>query len=311
MQTSDQVIFVDTWEQDEDFPVFPIGSKPKRMLRAPLDAQEHFIIPGHAYLFKTALNWQAHQIWSEIVAFRIGALLGLPVPPCFVAVDRNTGDTGVLVEFFYGYPTDPQPARLVHAVDFMERIIKDVKRGRPHALQTNMVISRTFVDREDAVSWWAHAIAFDAMIGNADRHPENWGFLFRLGEHQKAIWEMAPLFDNGTSLGYEIQEANIPAMLDPVRLSAYVNRGTHHCSWKLTDDRPGPHFELCTQFLAAHQNAGISMENVIRFAWPQIEAIVTDCMSFNVPLPFTKLRGDLVLALLKEREARLRALLGI
>lgn len=31
----------------------------------------------------------------------------------------------------------------------------------------------------DGQRWWAETIAFDAIIGNTDRHSENWGFLIR------------------------------------------------------------------------------------------------------------------------------------
>ena len=41
-----------------------------------------------------------------------------------------------------------------------------------------------------------------------------------------------PLFDNGTSLGYEILEEKF----DSFNINAYIKRGRHHMKFKLTDD---------------------------------------------------------------------------
>ena len=49
--SSAQLIDVDEWSVDEDFPIFPVGSKPKRLIRCPERAPQPFLIPGHSYLF--------------------------------------------------------------------------------------------------------------------------------------------------------------------------------------------------------------------------------------------------------------------
>jgi hypothetical protein len=68
------------------------------MLICPADASEQFLIPGHAYLFKSAEGWRRQQIWSEIVAYRLASLVGLDVPPCFLAVNEHSGQVGALIE---------------------------------------------------------------------------------------------------------------------------------------------------------------------------------------------------------------------
>ena len=241
-QTATQVVDITNWAAHEDFPVFPVGSKPKRMLVCPVNASEPFLIPGHSYLFKTALGWQSQQVWSEVIAYRLGAMLGLPVPPCFIAMDRGTGLAGALVEFFYGYPDEAEPARFVHASDFMTRILVDKKRGRPHSLHTNLQLSRLLCKGASAVAWWAEALAFDVLIGNTDRHPDNWGFLFRTRAGRTHSVEMSPFFDNGTSLGYEIAENKLTDASSPDRLQKYVDRGTHHCGW----DGDGSCVSICS-----------------------------------------------------------------
>ena len=58
-QTAHQVVDITNWAGHEDFAVFPVGSKPKRMLICPANTSEPFLIAGHSYLLKTALGWQA------------------------------------------------------------------------------------------------------------------------------------------------------------------------------------------------------------------------------------------------------------
>src|SRR4051794_34921865 len=103
-QLPGQVVAVDGWRLDEDHPVFPVGLKPKRLLVSPEAAAHPFLVANHRYLFKVASGWQSQQTWSEVIAYEIAKVVGLSVPPAFIAFDSATGETGVLVEFFYGHP---------------------------------------------------------------------------------------------------------------------------------------------------------------------------------------------------------------
>ena len=154
LQTPAQLIDVAEWSIDEDFPIFPVGSKPKRLLRCPDDPPQQFLIPGHSYLFKVAHDWLARQLWSEVIAYRIAEALGLDVPPCFVAVDSRAGEIGALVEFFYGYPGDAAPPRFVPAADFLQRFRVGSRTDRPHCVRLNLKLCRA-LGLTNAVEWWA------------------------------------------------------------------------------------------------------------------------------------------------------------
>lgn len=279
------------------------------MLICPQDAAEPYLIPGHAYLFKTAMGWQEKQVWSEVIAYRLGVLFGLDVPPCFVAVDENTGETGALVEFFYGYPDDAEPARLVHASDLMTRILADKKKGRPHGVRTNLLLCRA-LRINDPIAWWGRTLTFDALIGNTDRHPDNWGFLIRRAKGIAPSARLAPIFDNGTSLGYEQPASKLAAMLEPRRLTTYVHRGTHHCGWDTTEDGPAAHGALCKRYIEAYTDAGPAMVSLIRFDATQVTGILEECTHFDVSTPFTVERAKFVSRLLEARRDMLRAAFG-
>jgi hypothetical protein len=267
------------------------------------------LIPNHTYIFKTAKrDWQNQQIWSEFIAYRIGSLSGIDLPPCFIAVDGH-GDTGVLMEFFFGYPEEREVPRLVHASDYMTRFLVDRKKGRPHGIRQNIKICKA-LHVEQTIEWWGQVLVFDALIGNTDRHPDNWGFLVFQRSGLQPDFILAPAFDNGTSLGYEISQERLAALCEPSQLSAYIRRGKHHCGWDTAEDVPAAHMSLCERYLDAHPEAGAAMKNVIRFDVADVAAICDECTQFDVSVPFTRERAAFIVALIEARRAQLRALLG-
>lgn len=296
------------------------------MVICPDGVKQQFLIPGHAYLFKRALDWQAYQVWSEIIAYRIGTLMGVKAPPSFVAVDEN-GAFGALVEFFYNYPGEDDNPRLVHAADLLP--IRDRKRGRPHHLLHNLKISRVLT-MSPVEHWWAKTLVFDAVIGNSDRHPENWGFLFRrrrrplprlrlewLRKRVRALApvlahtavSLAPPFDNATSLGYEIREEKIASQSTEESIDRYVKRGAHHCGWAPTAERLRGHFELVDQLVNAFPQVAEPLRGMLKFDQGQIQSILAECQLFQVALPFTPARAEFVAKLTQARQKGLLSLL--
>jgi hypothetical protein len=329
-QLAHQCVQVGTWARDEDYPVFPVGSKPKRLLVCPHGVTEPFLIPGHKYLFKIAQGWQAYQTWSEVIAYEIGSILGLNVPPAFIALDARTEEMGVLVEFFYGYPDDKTPPRFVHGADTLQRLYPgagfNAKTGRPHVVRTNLAVCRT-LRVGDATKWWARTLAFDAIIGNTDRHPENWGFLISrpaIGEAapaeaqpdataaqaQEARFEMAPVFDNATSLGYERTNASLAERWSQDRIGKYIAKGTHHCGWLPTQARGTQHIKLCLQLHGAYTGTSIEMKSMIRLTDSEIEQTLNWCAGFDVPSRLDPSRAEFVSDLLKARRDALAVALG-
>jgi serine/threonine protein kinase HipA of HipAB toxin-antitoxin module len=63
----------------------------------------------------------------------------------------------------------------VHAIERLQGLGYpiDFKRG---SLKDNVTLCRQH-GIANWRTWWARTLAFDAIIGNTDRHTENWGFL--------------------------------------------------------------------------------------------------------------------------------------
>ncbi len=228
-QKPSEVIDVAGWAADEDFPVYPVGSKPKRLVISPSAPAFDFLSPSQGHLFKQAAGWQSQQMWCEVIAYELSLILEVSVPPAFVTIDSGADQIGALIELFYPYPAATRTVRLVHAADFMQKSSADGKKGRPHALRENLAMCRV-LNAPDPALWWAKAIMFDTLIGNTDRHSENWGFLIERTAQGRSF-SIAPLYDNGTSLGYGTPETKLSQPWDQARLATYLEKGTHDIGW--------------------------------------------------------------------------------
>lgn len=235
--------------------------------------------------------------------------MGLPVPPAYLALD-HIGKPGVLVEFFYGHLGAPI-RRLVHAIELFQQAGRDVSHERG-SLRDNIWLTRTY-KVTGWKEWWAKAIAFDAIIGNTDRHSENWGFLVQQ-DTVGPVYEMAPLFDNGTSLGFQqsdskLNDAKSSGTLD-VLVARNVERGLHHCGWTYAGTERGGHADLCKRFQDVYGDIRPLVTKIIGLHDSTIEGIVHAASRQEYPIPFTAARSDFVFRLVKAKRDALVAALG-
>lgn len=283
------------WKRDEDFEFHPIGSKPKRNYICPTGNGHPLLIEGHTYLFKVAQGWQAGQMWSEALAFQIGRGAGLDVPPCFIAFDPVANEWGALIEFFVGYPDEPAPSRLIHGADLLQGRGFTAGADRPHNMQTNIDVCRG-LGIENPAQWWMQMIAFDTLIGNTDRHTQNWGVLL---DEQNAV-RMAPVFDNGTSLGYMQPDAKLP-IFKGQKLDDFISKGTHHMSWDLANEKRTCHIDLCTSASDSLENAGVIVSDMIHGSLAALDNALDACVRLPDDVSFTTERAEFVRRLLARR----------
>lgn len=241
-QRPDQIIDIADWAIYGDYEVFPEGARDKSLRISPDPAPHAFCLPGHRYLFKEAIKSakkpgqprHPDQYWAEVIAFRIGRLMGLTLPPVFVAIDSTRDEPGTINEWFMGYSPDSDE-RYSAGGDSMQRLITgyDRHKGHQHNLKTITALSRGLSIKgqleHDWRNYWGLCLCFDALIGNTDRHQENWGLIWR---DNGSTGRFTPYFDNGTSLGHELQPQKMGRMMrDRNELDAYLNRGQHHMRW--------------------------------------------------------------------------------
>ena len=308
-QIPGEIISVERWDADDEFPIFPTGHKAKRALICPNPAPHRFLLGGHRYLFKEPEGYASQQIWSEVLAYKLSRRLPIEVPPAFLAVDRRSGRPGVLIEFFYGHGQRAS-TRFVHASDRFQALGMpfDTNRG---SLRDNIRLSRLHGVR-NAVAWWGKTVAFDTLIGNTDRHSQNWGFLVDREEGQPPKHTLAPAFDNGSSLNFVIGDTHVPARLRPDELDKLILRGRHHYTWADADpDEVRGYDRLSRRFIEQHAGAAADILPLAALSDAQLRDVVAECSSFgDFPVPFTADRAIFVEKQIIARRALLRACLG-
>ena len=84
----------------------------------------------------------------------------------------------------------------------------------------------------------AEYTVLDALIGNTDRHHENWGILRRrTGDKGRDF--VAPSYDHASSLGRELRDERRDRLMAENRIGDYAERGRGAIYWS-EDERYGP-----------------------------------------------------------------------
>jgi hypothetical protein len=264
---------------------------------------------GHQYLFKLSSKRYPAQYWAEIVAYRMGCLIEVPVPPAFVAFRGKY--CGTLIEWFYKSPP-AWTGRYAPAGDFFHKLIEgfDRKKGSQHNLHHAIVLCRSlerikfFSLTTDWKSWFVKMLLFDALIGNTDRHQDNWGFLFETAKEGLINISLSPYFDNGTSLGHEIMEDKISGKLNPGLLHAYICKGRHHMRWSLEEDRIS-----MVSFLGKLRTVFPALDSIaaqmLSFSMDAVDEFLGELVNFNVQVPLTRQRADWIRNLIQARQKAL------
>jgi hypothetical protein len=237
------------------------------------------------YFFKTSLKKEKkdykYEFWSEIIASKLGQVLGFNVLDYNIA--QNGEEVGCLSKLM-----NEADQSLFEGINYLQGfdpnyIPEDKSSYRQYTFQFICeALQYYYLDNhiEDLIK----TIIFDSLIGNGDRHQENWGFIISdfLVKEQKSIpainkslkypfmkWifkltirlanrkvkqedidtffkEMksnyAPIYDSGSCLGRELENEKVDLMLkDPNMLNAFINRGTSEIHW---DGNKLNHFQL-------------------------------------------------------------------
>ncbi|NCU32990.1 MAG: hypothetical protein EOM23_08690, partial [Candidatus Moranbacteria bacterium] len=248
-----KVITIDEhWLPDEIYDgVYPKGARSKSAYFSDVLPEFPFIKPGRRYLFKEAFRRHPYQFWMEIIAYRIGLLMNIEVPPTYIGYIKETDTYGALIEWFY---TDKEG--YIDGGNILEDVISDYdrKKGEKHNWKTiENIIIKLIPDaklQRQMFSHWAKIFVFDTVIGNTDRHHDNWGVIQK--RTFKNFSNFSPAFDNGTSLGYEQIEANLGKFEDDAYLMRYITKpgkARHHMRWSLTDNTPLNFFDFMIKFM--------------------------------------------------------------
>jgi hypothetical protein len=306
-----QLIDVADWPADDFFATYPEGARDKRAFFPPDNCALPFINKSRRYLFKLSDKRYKDQFWGEIVAHRVGQMIGVSVPPAYPAIDSSRNEAAALIEWFY---EDGKQAS-VHGGRFMQQMIPgfDMKTGKQHNFRAIRRLFGLFQKSNSLADphWleaWAKVFIFDALIGNTDRHQNNWGLLFDSSREQGPV-DLAPWFDNGTSLGCERWEANVSGW-SLARLDKYLYNGNHHMRWdKASPNRCG-FFEMPKLLIELAPSLRDPMLNCIEAVdLTELSAFMNQCTAIPSYVPLSPWRAGFMLRLIERRQEILAEIL--
>lgn len=180
--------------------------------------------------------------WAEKIAAEVASVLG--VKHAKVELAELQGERGSVTESFArGGRT------LWHGNQLLEAIIvgyNPEKRFQQshHTLENIWKVMENIFERHgDKKRAIAEYAVLDALIGNTDRHHENWGVLV---QRKSGVWMgfVAPSFDHASSLGRELNDPRRNLLLKENRVGHYAEKGRGAIYWSGGEARAPSPLEL-------------------------------------------------------------------
>jgi hypothetical protein len=211
-----------------------MGSKPKFWFRR----------DGRRWLFKEAREGTGED-WAEKIVAEVARVDGIPAATVELAESRGRRGCASLSfadpdnaetlihgnEILAGFVLGYDPRKTFHQSDHtLDNIAAAIRRMFPEKAQQDGVLAAL-----------AGYFVLDALVGNTDRHHENWGIVARSVQAERTLqitMQVAPTFDHASSLGRELLDEARTNMLAQGRVSNYARRG-HGAIFQNTADRRG------------------------------------------------------------------------
>ena len=201
---------------------------------------------------------------------------------------------------------------LYHGIDLFKEYLNDDKlveeiaaaRQEQHLYTFQAVldaVSDRFPDQFDGIMRGiVEMLTFDALVGNNDRHPANWGVITPMMSAKAP--RFSPVFDTARALFWNVDERRIRDTLsNEQQLLGYINRSRPQIGWDHAD-RIG-HFDLIQRVFDRYEDFRPSITKFF-------ETDVVRRMSPMVKREFSRLLSDqrrrLILECLERRHDLLR-----
>ena len=198
-----------------------------------------FEMDGQLWLFKWAREHTGED-WAEKIAAEVARRIGLSAAR--VELAEYQGRRGSISLSFV-----EKGESLVHGNEILAGQILGYDRLKK-AKQSDHTLDNIANAVEKMMPTWHHLVlrdlawypTLDALIGNTDRHHENWGLLTQDVDTDQGTTmqvRLAPSFDHASSLGRELRDEKAAAILATGGTEAYIRRGHGGIYWQPTDPR--------------------------------------------------------------------------
>lgn len=241
------IIDISNWKYEN---INVSGSKEKRWYRS-LDKNQ-------LALFKLPVSMTSQipqgegestgEVWSEKICSEIGNCMGFPTHNVDIGAlviddesieyyglkgkNVQTGQKvfGALCWSFLDETSDSLVEGADMIMDFDETYDRDTLRGKREIYNFDLLY-RLFYENGILDNLF-QMIIFDTLIGNTDRHQDNFGVI---RDEETGQQKFAPLYDNSSSLGREMNERRIKLMLrDGNMFNSYIfgNKSSTLIRWE-------------------------------------------------------------------------------
>ncbi|UCS92151.1 hypothetical protein KZP23_15735 [Echinicola marina] len=147
------------------------GTRDKKIYQNPEDGTIYYFKQSYR---KGKMDYQ-HEFWSEIIAYEVGEFLGFDVLPYHIAL-RNE-----VVGCISKSMIDPESEELVEGGKYLQAFdhtFKPEDSNTRSRYNFDLIIKAlSSFDLPQYTQNIINIIVFDALIGNSDRHQENWAVI--------------------------------------------------------------------------------------------------------------------------------------
>lgn len=196
------------------------GSRPRLTLQHKTTRQK--------FIFKT-YSHNTREVWAECLASHIGSVLDIKVQQVVIRrapkslenamrkvapkLDKKWIPIGTLARNIF-----PRGQEIVYGA-----ITVETPSGLLPLETIEQKIREKYYAPDDLLDSFAQMVVFDAIIGNMDRHHENWGIVETVRYKQQLLFDkkqivterwFTPLYDHGSSLMFELSEDNVENIKD-------------------------------------------------------------------------------------------------
>lgn len=248
------------------------------------------------------------EIWTELIACKIGNFIGLNIPEAIPA--ELDGNYGILIKNFLKRGAAGMPVNeLVEA----KEILGVLTPSCPHNIASIELLCNSRLLHNKFWEEYIKMLIFDCIIGNNDRHDENWGLLF---DRNSTSVKLAPIYDNASCLTSGETEERVCLLLkDETALERYVNKSRPPNLFINDKDKTHyKHFEIITYLLkkapfVAEIVKELTKKDYVSYA----HDIINSIQQMDVPENYriADNRKELIIKILDLRKRKLKEIIDV
>lgn len=292
------------------------GDAPKQMISAYFYERDGYarkssVKTWKQFICKTAEKWYPIESVTEYMINKIGKELGLKMNKFRIVSVK--GQIRFLSEYFLS-----EDEKLIHAAEICGEYIDDLDMAKEIAENRNdskslfthefitKAIQDVFPDQFDDINEsLVKVIAFDAIVGNNDRHFYNWGVITHLKKSNKNV-VFAPIYDSARGLLWNIPDKNLLQYIESEKkLHKYLNSSLPRISFE--ENKAPNHFDLI-EFIVNKSDKNRSIVRALVAYEKELHVfkmLENDCFHF-----LTEKRKELIKLILLKRFEKIREICG-